>query len=87
MARRDAGDGEAGALDPALTQKKRARRRLVGALVLGLAAVIVLLEIFISSYTERWSMVLGGIYIAVTLFAPLGIVGLVRNRGRARVGQ
>jgi len=42
MARRDAGDGEAGALDPALTQKKRARRRLVGALVLGLAAVIVL---------------------------------------------
>ena len=42
MARRDAIDEDGGALDPALTQKKRARRRLVGALVLGLAAAIVL---------------------------------------------
>lgn len=41
MARRDAGDAD-GALDPALTQKKRARRRLLGALVLGIAAAIVL---------------------------------------------
>lgn len=40
MARRDPGDGAA--LDPALTQKKRARRRLVGALVLGVVAAIVL---------------------------------------------
>lgn len=40
MARRDAGDD--GPLDPALTQKKRARRRLVGALVLGVVAAIVL---------------------------------------------
>lgn len=41
MARRDA-DESGGALDPALTQKKRARRRLVGALVLGLLAAVVL---------------------------------------------
>lgn len=40
MARRDPAEGAA--LDPALTQKKRARRRLVGALVLGIAAAIVL---------------------------------------------
>ncbi len=40
MARRNPAD--AAALDPALTQKKRARRRLVGALVLGAAAAIVL---------------------------------------------
>ncbi|RPH64851.1 MAG: SPOR domain-containing protein [Burkholderiales bacterium] len=40
MARRDAGDD--GPLDPALTQKKRARRRLVGALVLGVVAAVVL---------------------------------------------
>lgn len=40
MARRNPADGAA--LDPALTQKKRARRRLVGALVLGVAAAIVL---------------------------------------------
>src|SRR5690606_31249380 len=40
MARRNPADGAA--LDPALTQKKRARRRLVGALALGVAAAIVL---------------------------------------------
>lgn len=40
MARRDAGDGAA--LDPALAQKKRARRRLVGAIVIGLAAAVLL---------------------------------------------
>lgn len=40
MARRNSADGAA--LDPALTQKKRARRRLVGAVALGVAAAIVL---------------------------------------------
>lgn len=40
MARRNPSD--AAALDPALTQKKRARRRLVGAVVVGIAAAIVL---------------------------------------------
>ncbi|MCO5100436.1 MAG: SPOR domain-containing protein [Burkholderiaceae bacterium] len=40
MARRSPADGAA--LDPALTQKKRARRRLVGAVVLGIVAAIVL---------------------------------------------
>lgn len=40
MARRNPID--AGALDPALTQKKRARRRLVGAVVLGVAVAIIL---------------------------------------------
>lgn len=40
MARRNPSD--AAALDPALTQKKRARRRLVGAIVLGIAAAITL---------------------------------------------
>jgi DedD protein len=41
MARRDTAE-DGGALDPALAQKKRARRRLVGALVLGLLAAVVL---------------------------------------------
>lgn len=40
MARRDAGQGDSGALDPALTQKTRARRRLIGALVLGVVAAV-----------------------------------------------
>lgn len=48
------------------------------------AAVIVVLENAISAHTERWLTVLGLIYVAVTLFAPAGIVGFVRARLGAR---
>jgi len=44
------------------------------------AAVIVFLENLISAYMERWVLVLGVIYVLVTLFAPGGLVGLVRQR-------
>ena len=44
------------------------------------AAVIVFLENLISAYMERWVLVLGVIYVLVTLFAPSGLVGLVRQR-------
>jgi branched-chain amino acid transport system permease protein len=44
------------------------------------AAAIVGLENFISGYVERWVLVLGVIYVLVTLFAPNGLVGLVRQR-------
>jgi branched-chain amino acid transport system permease protein len=47
------------------------------------AAVIVGLENFISGYMERWVLVLGIIYVLVTLFAPNGLVGLVRQRLRS----
>ena len=49
------------------------------------AALIVYLENAISAQTERWLTVLGLIYVAVTLFAPGGLIGLVRGRlwGRA----
>ena len=46
------------------------------------AAVIVILENTISAQTERWLTVLGLIYVAVTLFAPAGLMGLVRGRLR-----
>jgi len=46
------------------------------------SAVIVLLENVISAHTQRWPLVLGLIYIAVTLFAPAGLLGLLtRHRG------
>ena len=51
---------------------------LIGA-ALG-AAVIVFLENLISAYMERWVLVLGVIYVLVTLWAPHGLVGLVRQR-------
>ena len=43
------------------------------------AAFIVLLENVVSAHTERWLIVIGVIYILVALFAPRGIIGLVRE--------
>ena len=42
--------------------------------------MILYLENVISAYTERWLLILGVIYVVVTLFAPQGLVGLVRAR-------
>ncbi len=44
------------------------------------AAVIVFLKNFVSVYTKRWLLILGAVYIGVTLFAPRGIVGGLRGR-------
>ena len=48
------------------------------------SAAIVFLENVISAATERWVLVLGLIYVAVTLFAPSGLVGLFRGRDPGR---
>jgi branched-chain amino acid transport system permease protein len=51
------------------------------------AALIVFLEDFISSMTQHWVLVLGVIYVLVTLFAPRGLIGLaddVRRRWSAK---
>jgi branched-chain amino acid transport system permease protein len=48
------------------------------------SAVIVFLENAVSAWTQRWLLVLGVIYVAVTLFAPAGLVGVVRGRRAAR---
>ena len=46
---------------------------LVGSIV-G-ATIVTILKNFISSYTERWTMVMGGLYIIVVVFSPGGMVG------------
>jgi branched-chain amino acid transport system permease protein len=47
------------------------------------AALIVLLDNVVSTYTERWLLVLGVIYVVVALFAPRGVVGFLRElRGK-----
>jgi branched-chain amino acid transport system permease protein len=46
------------------------------------AALIVLLENVISNYTQRWLLVLGAIYVVVTLLAPRGLMGIVQQRWR-----
>jgi branched-chain amino acid transport system permease protein len=51
----------------------------LGGAVLGSAAFI-LLQSLVSSYTERWMMLLGLVFILVVLFAPGGIVGVLRGR-------
>jgi branched-chain amino acid transport system permease protein len=43
------------------------------------AVLIVFLENVISAYTERWLLLLGIIYVAVSLFAPNGLIGLLRD--------
>jgi branched-chain amino acid transport system permease protein len=50
------------------------------------AVIIVLLENLISVFTERWLLVLGVVYMLVTLFAPRGVHGLFQ-RARPRRGH
>jgi branched-chain amino acid transport system permease protein len=51
----------------------------LGGAVLG-AAAFILLQSIVSTYTERWMLILGGIFIISVLFAPGGIVGALRGR-------
>jgi branched-chain amino acid transport system permease protein len=43
------------------------------------AVVIVTLENVVSSFTERWSMVLGALFVLTMIFAPEGILGKLRS--------
>jgi branched-chain amino acid transport system permease protein len=51
----------------------------LGGALLG-AGMFILLQSFVSSYTERWMLLLGATFIAFVLFAPGGIVGALRGR-------
>jgi branched-chain amino acid transport system permease protein len=44
------------------------------------AAAFILLQSLVSSYTERWMLILGLTFILFVLFAPGGIVGALRGR-------
>ena len=43
------------------------------------AGIIVFLKNFISAYTERWLLILGTIYILTILYAPQGLVNLIKD--------
>lgn len=51
----------------------------LGGSVLG-AAAFILLQSLVSTYTERWMLILGVTFILFVLFAPGGIVGALRGR-------
>lgn len=49
------------------------------------AAVVVLLKNYVSTYVERWNMMLGFVFLLIVLFLPEGIVpGVKRVLGRGR---
>lgn len=51
----------------------------LGGAVLG-AGAFILLQSLVSTYTERWMLILGLTFILFVLFAPGGLVGLLRGR-------
>ena len=51
----------------------------LGGATLG-AAAFILLQSLVSTYTERWMLILGATFIAFVLWAPGGIVGALRGR-------
>jgi branched-chain amino acid transport system permease protein len=51
----------------------------LGGAVLG-AATFILLQSLVSTYTERWMLILGATFILFVLFVPGGLVGALRGR-------
>jgi branched-chain amino acid transport system permease protein len=51
----------------------------LGGAVLG-AAAFILLQSLVSTYTERWMLILGATFILFVLLAPGGLVGALRGR-------
>ena len=51
----------------------------LGGAVLG-AAAFILFQSLVSTYTERWMLILGATFILFVLFAPGGLVGVLRGR-------
>jgi branched-chain amino acid transport system permease protein len=43
------------------------------------ACIIVFLKNFISAYTQRWLLIVGTIYILTILYAPQGLVNLIKD--------
>jgi branched-chain amino acid transport system permease protein len=44
------------------------------------SGIFVYLSEYLSSFTDRWEFILGGIFILVVLFAPQGILGTIRRK-------
>jgi len=43
------------------------------------AAIVVLLKNYVSAYVERWTMLLGFVFLAIVLFMPDGLVPGLRR--------
>jgi branched-chain amino acid transport system permease protein len=49
------------------------------------AFLIVLLKNLVSVYTQRWLLILGAVYIGTIVYAPEGIIGMLRDWLKARL--
>jgi branched-chain amino acid transport system permease protein len=52
------------------------------------AAIVFLLKNYASAYVERWTMLLGFVFVLIVMFMPAGLIpglrsGWARARGRA----
>jgi branched-chain amino acid transport system permease protein len=47
------------------------------------AAAFILLQSLVSTYTDRWMLILGATFVLFVLLAPGGIVGTIRTLMRA----
>lgn len=50
------------------------------------AGLVRLFPLLVSSYTDRWELLQGALFIAFVLFAPQGILGLLRRREEVEPG-
>ena len=50
------------------------------------AVVVIVLEEFVSSYTERWTTVLGAVFILTMIFLPNGLTGIAERFRRGGAG-
>ena len=44
------------------------------------AALFVVLQFVVSTYTERWLFIVGAVYVLIALYAPKGVLGYRRSR-------
>lgn len=49
------------------------------------AVIIVFLSNILSVYTDRWPLILGVVYMAIVLFTPDGLLGIIERLTRGRV--
>jgi branched-chain amino acid transport system permease protein len=51
------------------------------------AGIIIFLQNFLSAFTERWLIIIGGIYILTILYLPHGIMAVKFRRTTKKISE
>jgi branched-chain amino acid transport system permease protein len=51
------------------------------------AAIVLGLEVYTSTFTDRWTTVLGVVYVLTALFLASGVLGLLSKLGKKKRGE